>query len=383
MKVLLVSVNTFPKEFAYPLGMSVVAKVISSSGYDVKQFDFFAENQSYDKFTEVLLEYNPDIITISIRNSISVSIDTTKNFVEIIRSKKPNIKIILGGTGFTIYPDLYLKKTLADYGFVGQAEDGFVQFIENIINNKQNEQVFYSKNSKELSGALYDIKLLKFYNKYPWAIGISTKKGCKYKCLYCEYKRFDGIGLKYRNIDDVILDIEFLKGQNIENINFTDSIFNDDNNKYMELLEKIYKENLNIKWYAFLRPKLLNDTALDLMKKTGLCAVNVSIDASTEETLIGMQKEFTWTDVEQSLKLLRKHDIYVNANIIFGGPNETEDTLKRGITNVHNIEPIVNNLDIKIFMGREQYNPTISTELINKYLQVSFKGKNWYLPPTM
>ena len=380
MKVLLISVNTFPAEFAYPLGMSVVAKVLSNAGYEVKQFDFFASNKSYDKFKEIFENFCPNIITISIRNSMKESIEIAKNFVNIIRLKNSKIKIILGGTGFTVNSDECFNQIESDYGFVGQAEDGFVEFIQNIINNKQKEKIFYSKNNNDLSGALYDIDLLKFYNKYPWAIGISTKRGCKYKCLYCQYKKFDGINIKYRNIDSVISDIQFLKKQNIENIAFTDSIFNDDSNNHIKLLEEMLKKDLNIKWHAFLRPKLLDDNSLELMKKTGLCAVNIAVDASTDETLIGMQKDFNWNDVEQSLNLLKKYDVYVTTNIIFGGPKETEETLKQGIQNVKNIEHNVNNFDIKIFIGREKYNPTISTELIEQYLDKAFGKKDWYLP---
>lgn len=227
---------------------------------------------------------------------------------------------------------------------------------------------------------MYNKKLLKFYNKYPWSIGLSTKRGCKYKCLYCQYKKFDDKEIKYRDIDDVISDIKFLKENGIENIMFTDSIFNDDSNNYVDLIRAMIKQQLNIKWFAYLRPKHINDEILFMMKKSGLCAVNVGIDASTDETLVGMQKEFSWIDVETSIKLLKKYDICTVANIIFGGPNETEHTLAKGIVNVQNLKSYVNEFDIKIFLGREYYNPTISNELIENNLNNAFGKKDWYLP---
>ena len=380
MKVLLISVNTFCAEFAYPLGMSVVARVLSDAKYEVKQFDFFASNKSYEKFKEIFENFYPDIVTISIRNYMGESFEIANNILNIIRLKSLKIKIILGGTGFAMDPNECFNKIKADYGFVGQAEDGFVEFIENIVNDKQKEKTYYSKNNNDPVGALYDIDLLKFYNKYPWAIGISTKRGCKYRCLYCQYKKFDGTRIKYRPIDSVISDIQFLKEQKIENIIFTDSIFNDDSDNHIKLMEEMIKKDLNIKWHAFLRPKQLQPYLLNLMEKTGLTSTNIAIDASTDETLIGMQKDFKWQDVEQSLKLLKEHNVYVTANIIFGGPNETEETLKNGIQNIKNIEQYVKFFDIKIFLGRENYNPTISTELIEQYLNKAFGEKNWYLP---
>lgn len=380
MKVLLISVNTFFAEFAYPLGMSVVARVLSDAKYEVKQFDFFASNKSYEKFKEIFENFCPDIVTISIRNYMGESFEIANNILNIIRLKNLKIKIILGGTGFAMDPNECFNKIKADYGFVGQAEDGFAEFIDNIVNDKQKEKIYYSKNNNNPVGALYDVDLLKFYNKYPWAIGVSTKRGCKYRCLYCQYKKFDGTRIKYRPIDAVISDIQFLKEQKIENIIFTDSIFNDDSDNHIKLMEEMVKKDLNIKWHAFLRPKQLDPYLLDLMEKTGLSSVNIAIDASTDETLIGMQKDFKWQDVEQSLKLLKEHNVCITANIIFGGPNETEETLKKGIQNVKKIEQYVQFFDIKIFLGREKYNPTISTELIEQYLNKAFGEKNWYLP---
>jgi radical SAM superfamily enzyme YgiQ (UPF0313 family) len=294
-------------------------------------------------------------------------------------SKKNDVKIILGGSGFSVFPDKFLEETNSDYGFVGQAEDGFVDFIHNIVNGKQKEKIFYSKNNNGVSGALYDNDLLHFYKDYPWAIGLSTKRGCKYRCLYCQYKKFDGVNIKYRSVDSVISDIKYLKEQNIQNINFTDSVFNDDSDNHIKVLENMLANNINIKWCAFIRPKLLNEEIVILMKKTGLHEANIAIDASTDETLIGMQKDFSWSDVEETVRLLKKYDICVGANIIFGGPNETENTLKQGIQNVKELEKIVNNLDIKIFFGREDYNPVISTKFIDQQLKLSFGEQNFCL----
>lgn len=379
MKILLVSVNNYTAHIVYPLGMSVVAKVLSDAGYEVKQFDFLAGGQSYEEFEKFFNEYKPDIVTISIRNFLDSSSEITKKFINIMLSKKNDVKIILGGSGFSVFPDKFLEETNADYGFVGQAEDGFVEFINNIVNDKQKEKIFYSKNNNGVSGALYDSNLLRFYKDYPWAIGLSTKRGCKYRCLYCQYKKFDGNNIKYRDVDSVISDIKYLKEQNIENINFTDSVFNDDSDNHIKVLENMLANNLNINWYAFIRPKLLNEKTVILMKKTGLHEANIAIDASTDETLIGMQKDFSWSDVEETVRLLKKYDICVGANIIFGGPNETENTLKHGIRNVKELEKIVNNLDIKIFFGREDYNPVISTGFIEQQLKLSFGEQNFCL----
>ena len=57
MKILLVSVNDYTANIVYPLGMGVVAKVLSDAGYEVKQFDFLVAGQSYDEFEKFFCEY--------------------------------------------------------------------------------------------------------------------------------------------------------------------------------------------------------------------------------------------------------------------------------------------------------------------------------------
>ena len=277
-------------------------------------------------------------------------------------------------------PDVILKTTKANYGFVGQAESGFVEFIQNVFSNNQKETIFYSLNDKGIEGPLYDKDILNFYKKYPLAIGLYTKRGCKYRCLYCKYKIFDGKGIKYRKTADVISDMKFLIKQGVTDIFFTDSVFNDENNKYIDLLKELIKEKIKLNWSAHISPKFLNKKNIILMQKAGLTLADVGIDASTDETLIGMQKDFTWQEAEKALKLLNKYNIYTIVHIIFGGPKETEETLKRGIKNIINLKPYVSDFNIKIFFGREKYNPELSTEFIEQSLNNAFGKGVWSVP---
>ena len=67
--MLLVSSNTALHPYpAYPLGMAMVAAALERAGHEVRQFDMLQQGESLERFREVVREFQPGLIGISIRN---------------------------------------------------------------------------------------------------------------------------------------------------------------------------------------------------------------------------------------------------------------------------------------------------------------------------
>ena len=77
---------------------------------------------------EVIVEFAPDFIGISIRNIDNTDTTNCRAFLEeyktLVRQirKKSTARIILGGSGFTIFPIEFMQALDADYGIVGEGE---------------------------------------------------------------------------------------------------------------------------------------------------------------------------------------------------------------------------------------------------------------------
>ncbi|MCJ7616614.1 MAG: lipid biosynthesis B12-binding/radical SAM protein, partial [Desulfobacterales bacterium] len=129
MKILLISSNIASTPYpTYPLGLSMVAAALKNAGYDAYQFDFLENNCSLEKLGYEIKQINPDIIGISIRNIDNVNllnerryIDAVRNIVEKIR-QETDAKVVIGGSGFSIMPEVILRELGADYGIVGEGE---------------------------------------------------------------------------------------------------------------------------------------------------------------------------------------------------------------------------------------------------------------------
>jgi len=359
MKILMISSNTAVSPYPiYPIGLSIVSGALTAAGHDVRQFDFLMENSSMDSIVRGVKEYNPDLIGISIRNIDNVNlmneqyyIDNVKDIIDTIRTVSDS-RIVLGGAGFSLIPELILQKTGADYGIVGEGEVLMVEFANNAARGVYPEDTMIGPGERLTSGRIlsprYDSTLIQHYLQSGNIASVQTKRGCTHKCIYCSYPLLEGSKIRQRDPAAVIDDIEVLtKKHKAGYIFFVDSVFNDDDGAYIHLLEEMARCSINVPWTGFFKPRGLNDGIIRLMKKTGLLAVEIGSDAACDATLKKMGKGFSFQDIIECNELFARHEVATSHYFMFGGPGENEDTVAEGIKNIENLKRCV----VFIFMG--------------------------------
>ena len=359
MKVLLISANVTLSPYPiYPLGVSMVAAALVKAGHTVQQSDFLQQNSSLEVVGNDLAQFKPELIGISIRNIDNVNllneqhyIQNVKNIVETIR-EVTDVKILLGGAGFSLIPDLILEETGADYGIIGEGELLAVEFADNAAQGIYPREQLIGPASLlpggSIKSALYDDQLVKFYLHSGNIASIQTKRGCAYKCVYCTYPLLEGAELRRRDAREVVDDIELLRdNHSTKYIFFVDSVFNDDEGAYLDVVDEMLRRNISIPWTGFIKPGGLTDEIVHRMKKTGFTAAEVGADAACDATLKGMGKNFSFRDVVECNELFGRHGIFASHFIMFGGPGETEETVHEGIRNILGLQKCV----VFIFMG--------------------------------
>ncbi|MCX5701021.1 MAG: lipid biosynthesis B12-binding/radical SAM protein [Candidatus Omnitrophica bacterium] len=359
MKVFLISSNIASTPYSvYPLGLSMVAASIKDAGHSVRQFDFLASNRSIEELANQIKDFSPELIGISIRNIDNVNLLNEQRYLDAVKKIIQEIRliskarIVLGGSGFSIMPEIILNELAADYGIMGEGESLILDFINNASKGEYPlERIL--KGSPKLSGlgipsACYDKSIMEFYLKSGNVASVQTKRGCTYKCVYCSYPVLEGTDIRSRDIDSVVDDIRnLIDNHGAKYIFFTDSVFNDGKGAYLEVLRKMHEHKINIPWTAFFKPQGLTDEALELMKLTGLKAAEIGADASTDITLKGLGKSFLFKDIIECNQLFAKHNIATAHYFMFGCPGENRETVLEGITNIKNLQKTVS----FIFMG--------------------------------
>jgi lipid biosynthesis B12-binding/radical SAM protein len=359
MKILLISANVTLSPYPiYPLGVSMVAASLTKAGHEVQQLDFLQQNTDLQAIAQEVRQFRPDVVGISVRNIDNVNfmneqyyIQNVKNMVSTIRGVT-EAKVLLGGAGFSLIPDLILRETGADFGIVGEGEVLAVEFANNAARGVYPLERLLGSRTRiagtQIDSALYDERLLEFYLHSGNIASIQTKRGCTHTCVYCTYPLLEGSQIRKRQPEGVVDDILLLRDRHkTKYIFFVDSVFNDDEGAYLEIIDEMIRRDVSIPWTGFFKPKGLTDEIVERMKRTGFVAAEVGADAACDTTLRKMGKSFTFQDIRTCNDLFAKHGIATSHFFMFGGPGETDETVQEGIKNILSLQKCV----VFIFMG--------------------------------
>lgn len=351
--VLLISANTTTEPYpVYPLGMSVVASALSQAGHTVRQFDFLASGGSLGALNQVIAEFAPDMTGISLRNIDNVdSLSSNENwYLEHVRDITSLLKhegqiVMVGGPGFSLMPEALLDYLGADHGVVGEGERKMVRLVNMLESGDTPPRLMKPEQGLPGSGMhspLWDPGIVEFYQKQSGIANVQTKRGCENRCSYCSYPSIEGGVIRPRDPEAVVDEIERMHQQHgAELVFFTDSVFNDTDGHYLAVAEALARKSLPVKWSAFFQPTGMTDEEAILLKRSGLHAMEVGTDASTNATLTAMNKPFAFEDVMGFNETCVRHRIPCAHFVIFGGPGETMQTVHEGIANLNRLENCV------------------------------------------
>lgn len=351
-RVLLISSNTIVDPYpVYPTGMGIIASALADAGHEVRQFDFLAEDKSETRLINLINEFGPKYIGISVRNIDSNDhcqggtdwyLQNDLKLMSVIR-ETTDVPVILGGSGFSVMPEEILRYLKADYGIAGEGERVVCGLIESLESGRTYPVLTKAdaafRSGDRTHSPLWDEMLVDYYMGRSAMLSIQTKRGCPHQCAYCTYPGIEGKTVRFKASGDIADEIERLKmTYGVNTFYFTDSIFNDAENGYLDIAETLIHRNVGIKWAAFFRPDAIGKEEMLLLKRSGLYAVEAGGDAASDETLEGLNKHLTFDDIYAFNAACMQAEIPCAHYVIFGGPRETEATVRKALNNLEKLK---------------------------------------------
>ena len=388
-KILLVSANQYAiPSPVYPLGLAYISAYLKERlpHYDIQVFDFLYHN--HDTFIRRLQEYKPDYVGVSLRNIDDANIYKQESFINQYRAIINSIRntshsiIVLGGPGYSIFPQLLFDNLKPDFAIQGEGEESFYKLLKALEDNTDYTEIdglVYMDNNetylKDRTNYLcnqplsFDNNLLDFYWKQGGMLNIQTKRGCPYHCIYCTYPLIDGHKVRTLNsnkIADTLADLYFNK--RIDYVFFTDSIFNVNNEDNFELAEKIINKKMNLKWGGYFNFTNLDEKLLQVLQRAGLVHIEFGTDSLSDITLKKYGKPFTFSDVLEVSKICNKLNIDFANFLILSGYGDTDDTLNETFENSKKIKRTVffPFVGMRIYPGTRLQDIAISENKISK-----------------
>jgi radical SAM superfamily enzyme YgiQ (UPF0313 family) len=343
MKVLLVATNTLMEPYpVYPLGLDYVAGAISKK-HQVRITDLNG-GDGYEGLKAAIKAFSPDIIGLSLRNIDNTDTTDPRGFigqyreiVSIIRSQS-RARLVLGGSGFTIFPVETMQALGADFGIVGEGER-LALLLSAIENNRRVENLTGVITAGGHGGAPQpwegdishrlapDPVCRQFYLEHGGMLNLQTKRGCHFKCVYCTYPHIEGHRLRLTDPDAAAKTALKLQDSGARYFFITDSVFNADIDHSLAVARAFKKHGVSIPWGAFFTPLKQPADYFHTMADAGLTHVEFGTDSLSNAVLAAYRKPFRDERVFKAHQEAVDAGLYVAHYFLLGGVGEDKRTL--------------------------------------------------------
>jgi radical SAM superfamily enzyme YgiQ (UPF0313 family) len=351
-KVLLISVNRCSSPYpVFPLGLACLEGALRPAGYETCWLDRQADTRSVQ---DVAASFQPDFVGISLRNVDDVMIQRRETFFDALTALTQEVRracaapVILGGSGFSIFPQALLRLSGADFGIQGEGEASLPALLGALEGRRDYSAIpglVYRNNGRivanppqrldlaELTPATGPDAVLGHYLRQTGMLNLQTQRGCSCHCEYCTYPLIEGDRFRRRPAERVAEELAHLHRRGVRYVVIVDSIFNSSPEHVQQVCESILRLNLKMRWACFLRPAGLTADLMQLMTRAGLAHVEFGTDSFCDSVLAAYGKRFTFDDVLRSHELAWQAKVDCCHFLICGGLGETRDTLEAGFRN--------------------------------------------------
>jgi|6_EtaG_2_1085325.scaffolds.fasta_scaffold00771_12 radical SAM superfamily enzyme YgiQ (UPF0313 family) len=318
----------------------------------IKDYVQLKESNVYSDFADMVEDYKPDLIAISIVDS---TIHFSYKFLDQIRGKRP--PILMGGTGATFGADKILNSGYVDFVCAGEGEGALVELCERLSRNEDctNVKNIYLKDKngeiiKNPQRPVTDLDALpmpdfsiydnqRFYRPFMGKVvrgmWIDWDRGCPYQCSYCaapallRNAREQKIGKYYRvkSEETIFREMKFLvKEYKLDFIYLSSETLLIIKLEKFKRIMKRYKEEINLPFWCQSRLDSFTEERTKLLKEAGCQSTSVGLEHGNEQMRTKLLRKMLKNDkVYEGFKVLAKYNIRPTINSMLGMPDETRE----------------------------------------------------------
>ncbi len=352
MRVLLISANTERLNMpTIPLGLMFVAAAVRNAGHAVEFLDLMFKDDPEAALHGRIGAFNPEVIGISVRNIDDQNLESprfllakVRPLVEWCRSFSP-ARIILGGAGYSIFPDEALEYLGADMGVHGEGEVVFPAILDKIARGEDPADLpgvhIRGRKGRLTRSFCPALDALPLPDDDAWAdadpncedtwIPVESRRGCPNFCSYCSTFRIQGRTVRTRSPQLIARQVEKLVRRGFRQFYIVDNSFNIPESQALELCNSLAGLGLDIRWRAILYPHGVTERLVTSMKRAGCFEAAIGFGSGCERILKEMNKHFAPDDVRYACKLLAENGIRRIGFLLLGGPGETRESVEESL----------------------------------------------------
>lgn len=372
MRVLLVSANREEINMAtLPMGLGCVAAAAQRAGHEVKFVDLLTADDFEQDLRRSIAEFRPEVIGVSVRNiddqvmhQTNFMLDQAKAVIALCRmlAKAP---IVLGGAGYSIFPQSALAYLEADMGIQGEGEIAFAALLERIAEKKDLENVpglylpgLGLQGKRKFVNDLDTVALPppaliapKISHDQIYWLPFQTRRGCPLNCSYCSTGTIEGHRIRKRSPEAAVGELTRWVEAGFSRVFFVDNTFNLPPSYALELCTRLAAAELEMQWRCIVYPGRVSEALVKAMAAAGCTEVSLGFESGHHMILRDMHKRFGLREIRRAGRMLADYGIRRMGFLLLGGPGETRETVEESLAFAESL-----GLDaLKITMGVRIY----------------------------
>lgn len=319
-----------------PLGCLQILAVLRNEGHQVKFIDLQIIDSGIND-PEQLFDDSEYLLISTISMMLPWLFRTTK----LIKDKRPDKKIILGGPGVSQISEEILKQVNSvDYVVEGEGETAIVKLI-NMLEDKSFKielsniaNLIYRKNDKIIRNKVEKKTALNSHhvdrtdvhlNNYNIVSSIITSYGCPYNCGFCYKQNMWGGRVHLKPLKQIFEEIQdILKRFDTNYIVFVDDLFFLSKKRCYEFFNMYNLGGYKFRYVILgVRIDMLDYDMLTNLNKTNCVSLSFGLESASNNILKKIDKRFTLDKALQTINLAKMYIPDISPSFIVGFPFES------------------------------------------------------------
>lgn len=255
--------------------------------------------------------------------------------------------IIFGGIHPTLVPELVIKNESVDMICRGEGEYALLELANEIDEGRfsyEIENIWFKKNDNVIKNNMRPLCLnldeipfpdksvfYDIYKGYSKEYFIISGRGCPFQCSYCcnhAVNRLYGSSfLRKRSVSNVIEELIVAKEKyKMRYVWFIDDLLTM-NNEWLREFSESYRRQINIPFFCYIHPEMVNEELSVLLKKAGCYEVGIGVQTLSVASRQAVRRFESIEKINSAINLVKQHQMLVVTENIVGLPYQDRDNL--------------------------------------------------------
>jgi len=334
-----------------PLGLVSVATAAKVQGHEVRLVAL-PDGADHRRLTAAAIrQMRPDAVGISVRNIDDQTMQPCRFLLEPLKDivaacrETSTAPVILGGAGYSMYPETLLRYLNADIGIRGDGEQALPAVLD-LLRLKMDaagiKGVYLPGKTpfiKNCASARLDnlplpdpsLWLCPEAQRPDIWMPFQTRRGCPLGCSYCSTASIEGTTTRQRSVKSIAGNIALHVEAGFRRFYCVDNTFNLPAEYARRLCREFIDARLGISWSCIVYPYKVDKELARDMAEAGCAEVSLGFESGSEPVLRSMRKRYSLDDVRKAAMLFKGCGIRQNGYLLLGGPGETRKTLMESL----------------------------------------------------